>query len=48
MLWVNERDTGMRLLDAETGSLMEDRPANFRIPEGWRRDPSGMGLERVS
>ncbi|KAI0540487.1 hypothetical protein GGR58DRAFT_499064 [Xylaria digitata] len=48
MLWVNERVTGMRLLDAETGGLLENRPANFRKPEGWRRDPSGLGLERVS
>ncbi|KAJ8128068.1 hypothetical protein O1611_g5569 [Lasiodiplodia mahajangana] len=46
-LWSNERTAGMKLLEGETGALREDRPALFRIPEGWRQDPLGF-LERIS
>ncbi|KAI0869625.1 hypothetical protein GGS24DRAFT_478238 [Hypoxylon argillaceum] len=46
-LWVNENKTGVRLLDGEMVALLEDRPAVFRIPEGWRQDQLGF-LERVS
>ncbi|KAI1153667.1 hypothetical protein F4825DRAFT_473907 [Nemania diffusa] len=46
-LWVNENKTGVRLLDGEMGALLEDRPAVFRIPEGWRQDQLGF-LERIS
>ncbi|KAF2967639.1 hypothetical protein GQX73_g5939 [Xylaria multiplex] len=46
ILWEYEKVTGTRLLDAETGGLLEDRPANFRIPEGW--ELNGLDLERVS
>ncbi|KAI0187810.1 hypothetical protein EV127DRAFT_138516 [Xylaria flabelliformis] len=45
-LWVNEKDTGVRMLDGEAGTLLEDRPAVFRIPEGWRQDELGF-LERI-
>ncbi|KAI1429863.1 hypothetical protein F5Y12DRAFT_342091 [Xylaria sp. FL1777] len=48
VLWENERKTGTRLIHAETGELLEDRPAHFRIPVGWRRGPVGLDLERIS
>ncbi|KAI0857917.1 hypothetical protein F4860DRAFT_333446 [Xylaria cubensis] len=43
-LWRNETTTGMRLLEGETGDLLEDRPAEFQIPEGWRWDSYGLGF----
>ncbi|KAI0975705.1 hypothetical protein F4678DRAFT_278782 [Xylaria arbuscula] len=47
-LWKNESITGMRLLDGESGDLLEDRPAAFRIPDGWQSGDMGMGfLKRV-
>ncbi|KAK9414079.1 putative F-box domain-containing protein [Seiridium unicorne] len=46
-LWADENETGMRLLHAETGSLLEDSPAEIHVPEGWRRDASGIRLERA-
>ncbi|KAK2074976.1 hypothetical protein P8C59_009142 [Phyllachora maydis] len=41
-LWKDEKDTGVRLLDGESGDLLEDRPAGFRIPEGWERGFMGF------
>jgi hypothetical protein len=46
MLWAEESTTGLRLLEAETGDLMEDRASFIRVPKGWRRDMSGIGLLR--
>ncbi|KAI1465969.1 uncharacterized protein F4812DRAFT_91139 [Daldinia caldariorum] len=41
-LWKNESDTGMRLLHGESGDLLENRPAVFRIPESWERGVLGF------
>ncbi|KAI0190300.1 hypothetical protein F4808DRAFT_29819 [Astrocystis sublimbata] len=46
-LWKNENETGMRLLEGESGDLLEDRPAVFHIPQGWQRRNLGF-IERVS
>ncbi|KAI1326705.1 hypothetical protein F5Y16DRAFT_374403 [Xylariaceae sp. FL0255] len=41
-LWLNEASTGVRLLNGETGHLLEDRQAEFRIPPGWRWNTGGL------
>lgn len=38
MLWENERATGMRLLDAQDGALMENMSCWERTPNGWKRE----------
>ncbi|KAI1738206.1 hypothetical protein F4680DRAFT_193300 [Xylaria scruposa] len=43
-LWKNETTTGMRLLEGETGDLLEDRPAELQVPEGWRWDEFDLGF----
>lgn len=47
ILWEEESKTSQRLLEAETGGLLEDRVSFIRVPEGWRRDLNGFGLERI-
>ncbi|KAI0552395.1 hypothetical protein F4679DRAFT_535458 [Xylaria curta] len=43
-LWRNETMTDMRLLEGQTGELLEYRPAELLVPEGWRWEEYGMGF----